>query len=95
MRGWLGSGWVRRRRLDRLFVRSLARRGHVTPGVKETAWMVALAYSMGGRREEEEEDARIAAARGSLHDVPLEFVGEVARARAVAEASHVESGAAS
>lgn len=44
---------------------------------------------------EVEEDARIAAARGSLHDVPLEFVGEVARARAVAEASHVESGAAS
>lgn len=61
--------------------------------------MVALAYPMGGRREEVEveveEDARIAAARGSLHDVPLEFVGEVARARAVAEASHVESGAAS
>ena len=60
--------------------------------------MVALACPMGGRREEvevEEEDARIAAARGSLHDVPLEFVGEVARARAVAEASHVESGAAS
>lgn len=45
----------------------------------------------GGRREE---DVRIAVARRSLCDVPLEFEGEVACARAVAEASHVEGGAA-
>ena len=49
---------------------------------------------MDTRWEGEEEDVRIAAARGSLCDVPLEFVGEVARARAMAEASDVEGGAA-
>lgn len=42
----------------------------------------------------EEEDVRVGVARGSLWDVPLEFVCEVACARALAEASHVKCGAA-
>lgn len=35
-----------------------------------------------------------AGARGSLKDVPLEFVGEIAGACALAEASHIKCGTA-
>ena len=62
--------------------RSLVRRG-----IETLAYTQEMVCSMGRR----EEDVRIAVARGSLADVPLEFVGEVARARAMAETSDIES----
>lgn len=63
-----------------------------------------IVRSQGGGRLQEDEGRslesvrerawRTASASGTVEDIPFEFVGKVASARAVAETSHVEGGTA-